>query len=69
MKGVYTTGNLICSECGRFLQPELVRNASGAATGEILVRGHQASCSLFGTASILKLPFIPIDRSVREKAA
>jgi hypothetical protein len=69
MKGVFITGNLICSECGRFLQPELVRGRDNAAMGELIVRGHERSCSLFGTASTIKLPFIPIEQSVREKAA
>ena len=50
MSEVYTTGNLICSQCGRFLQPELVRDKSEIPTGVLNVRGHNPGCPLFGTS-------------------
>jgi hypothetical protein len=66
---VYTTGNLICSECGRFLQPELQRDRNEVPTGELLVRGHEKRCSLFGTVATVRLGSLEILRAVPERAA
>jgi hypothetical protein len=69
MKGVYITCNAICSECGRFLSPELVRDANNVFRGELKLRSHERNCSLYGTVSTVKLPFLPIEEVMREKAA
>ena len=69
MKGIYITCSPICSECGTFLQPELVRNANDVATGELKVRGHAVRCSLFGTVASVRLPLLPIVDPIPEKAA
>jgi hypothetical protein len=69
MKGVYITCNAICSECGAFLSPELLRDKNDVPTGELKVVRHARNCSLFGTESIVKLPFLPIEESAGQKVA
>jgi hypothetical protein len=69
MKGkIYITGSLICSECGRFLIPEIVRNEKNVPTGEIWVKGHAIECSLFGNVSTVELPALAIVQSIPEAA-
>jgi len=53
---VYFTGSPICGECGRFLQPEVVRGRTGVPTGQLIVRGHQPNCALYGLAVTVPLP-------------
>ena len=72
MNAVYITANAICSECGAFLQPELVRDAADKPTGEPKVRRHRTNCSLHGTVGIVKLNKLEICElapDVPEKAA
>ena len=69
MMRVYTTGNMICSECGRFLRPELVRDKANRPTGELLVRGHEPTCSLFETVGTVRLNSLEIVNAVPEQVA
>ena len=72
MEAVYVTANAICSECGAFLQPELVRDAQETPTGELKVRRHRAGCSLFGTVGIVKLnklEIVELTPEIPDKAA
>ena len=66
---IYLTGNLICSECGKFLSPELVRDARNVATGELRVRNHEPGCPLFGTVATVEMAELKILDAVPEKAA
>ena len=52
----YTTGNVICAECGRFMVPELRRDKNDVITGELVLRGHLRTCSKFGKTVLVKLP-------------
>ena len=72
MDAVYITANAICSECGAFLQPELVRDAAERPTGQLKVRKHREGCSLFGTVGIItlnRLTIVELAPDVPEKAA
>lgn len=60
-RGIFITCNAICSECGKFLSPELVRDRNDVPTGELRVTGHYAHCSLYGSFATVKLPMLPIE--------
>lgn len=66
---VFFTGSPICSECGRFLQPEVGRARSGVPTGKLILRGHEPSCNLFGLTSTVALPSSEVIDVYRESAA
>jgi hypothetical protein len=56
MNRVFTSiSNVICGECGKFLVPEVIRDAYGRPTGEMRVSNHYPRCSLFGKVGTVKL--------------
>ena len=70
MKGtVYVTGSLICSECGKFLVPELVRDERDIPTGVLKVKNHLPACPLYLTVATVQLAELKIVETVPEVAA
>jgi hypothetical protein len=56
----YITGSVFCGECGHFLVPELLRDAKGGLTGEVIVRKHAKHCSLADKAAKIRLPQVEV---------
>jgi hypothetical protein len=69
MSKVYVTGNLICSECGKFLVPELVRDANDIPTGVLRVRKHKPNCSLYMKVATVEMAELKILVAVPECAS